>query len=76
LTSSIGPLIYILQISGYGGFFDNISQKALNSISGVTDGLPAGVTISYTLTTDSKGRLVQQSASYGGSYSSIVYRYY
>jgi len=76
LTSSIGPLIYILQISGYGGFFDNISQKALNSISGVTDGLPVGVTIPYTLTTDSQGRLSQQSASFGGSSTAIVYRYY
>lgn len=76
LTSSIGPLIYILQISGYGGIFDNISQKTLNSISGQSDGLPPGVTITYTLTTDSQGRLSQQSASYGGSSSSLVYRYY
>lgn len=76
LTNSIGPLIYILEISGYGGTFDAISQKVLNSMSGQTDGLPAGVTISYSLTTDSKGRLSQQSASYGGGYANIVYRYY
>jgi hypothetical protein len=76
LTNSIGPLIYILEISGYGGTFDAISQKVLNSMSGQTDGLPIGVTISYKLTTDSQGRLSQQSASYGGSYATIVYRYY
>jgi YD repeat-containing protein len=76
LTSTIGPLIYILQISGYGGFFDNISEKVLNSISGPVGGSSIDVTIPYTLTTDSQGRLSRQTASYGGSTASIVYRYY
>jgi len=76
LTSTIGPLIYILQISGYGGFFDNISEKVLNSISGPVGNASGNVTIPYTLTKDSQGRLSRQTASYGGSTASIVYRYY
>lgn len=76
ITSSIGPLIYILGISGFGGFFDPVSQKALNSISGVADGLPSGQTLDYKLTTDSQGRLSQMSASLGGSSEVITYQYY
>jgi hypothetical protein len=76
LTGSIGPLMYILAISGYGGNLDAISQNAINSMSGVGSGLPPGVTIDFTLTTDSQGRLSSQSASFGGFGGSISYRYY
>jgi hypothetical protein len=76
ITSSVGPLLYILAISGFGGNYDAISQNAFNSLSGVGDGLPSGVTFNYTLSTDAQGRLSQQSISVGGSESTISYRYY
>lgn len=76
ITSSVGPLLYILQISGFGGNFDPISQKALNSLSGTGDGLPAGVTLDYSLSTDALGRLSRQTISYGGSVGIVNYRYY
>ena len=76
IASSIGPLIYILSFSGYGANIDPISQKAFNSLEGVGDGLPSNVTINYTLTTDSQGRLIQQSVNYAGNAGTISYRYY
>jgi hypothetical protein len=76
VTSSVGPLLYILAISGFGGNYDAISQKAFNSVSGVGDGLPSGVTFNYTLSTDTQGRLSGQSINVAGSESTISYRYY
>jgi hypothetical protein len=76
ITSKIGPLMYILAISGYGGNYDAISQKAFNSESGIIDGLPTNVTLNYSLATDNLGRLSRQSASLGGSSGIISYRYY
>jgi hypothetical protein len=76
ITSSVGPLLYILAISGYGGNYDAISQKAYNSLSGVGDGLPSGVTINFALSEDAQGRLSQQSVNFGGSEAIISYRYY
>jgi hypothetical protein len=74
-ATSVGPVIYTLQI-GVGGLFDNLSQKAVNSISGKINFLPFGAPVLYTLTTDNDGRLIQQSGSVGASYATIVYRYY
>lgn len=76
LASSIGPLIYILSFSGYGANIDPISEKAFNSLGGVGSGLPSNVTINYTLTTDSQGRLTQQSVNYAGAAGTLTYRYY
>jgi hypothetical protein len=76
IASSVGPLIYMLSFSGYGANIDPISQKAFNSLSGVGDGLPSNVTINYTLTTDSQGRLSQQSVDYTGAAGTLTYRYY
>jgi len=76
ITSSVGPLLYILAISGYGGNYDAISQKAYNAISGVGDGLPSGVTINFTLSDDAQGRLSQQSVNFAGTEAIISYRYY
>ncbi len=50
ISASIGPLLYILQFDGYGGALDPISQKALNSVSGLGDGLPANTAITYNQT--------------------------
>jgi hypothetical protein len=76
ITSSVGPLLYILAISGFGGNYDAISQKAYNSLSGVGDGLPTGVTINFTLGQDAQGRLSSQSVNFGGTEAIISYRYY
>jgi hypothetical protein len=76
IARSIGPLIYIFQVSGYGGIFDAVSENVLNSISGQIAGLPSGVAFPFDLVTDSQGRLTQQSADYGGGFARIVYRYY
>jgi hypothetical protein len=76
IASGIGPLIYMLSFSGYGANIDPISQKAFNSLSGVGAGLPPNVTINYTLTTDSQGRLSQQSVDYTGAAGTLTYRYY
>jgi hypothetical protein len=76
ITPSIGPLMYILAISGYGGNYDPISQKVFNSLSGVGNGLPSGVTINYNLITDSKGRLSEQTVNFGGAGAITTFRYY
>jgi hypothetical protein len=76
IASSLGPLIYVLAFAGYGGNIDPISQKAFNSLSGVGDGLPSNVTVGYTLTTDSQGRLIQQTVNYNGAAGALIYRYY
>ena len=38
--------------------------------------LPPGVTINFTLSTDTQGRLSQQSVNFAGSEAIISYRYY
>lgn len=76
ISASIGPLLYILQFDGYGGALDPISQKALNSVSGLGDGLPGNSAITYNQTTDSKGRLSQMTTSFGPAAGYILYSYY
>lgn len=76
LTNSIGPLLYILQLDGYGSSVDPISQHAFNSVGGSGSGLPPGVTLKYNQTTDSQGRLVKLSSSLGPVAGSISFTYY
>lgn len=76
ISKSIGPLLYILQFDGYGGSLDPISPNVFNSLSGVESGLPPNVTIKFNPVTDSKGRLIQLTSSFGGAASLIVYNYY
>lgn len=76
MTSSIGPLLYILQLDGYGTSVDPISQHAFNSVSGSGYGLPSGVTLKYNQTTDSQGRLVELSSPLGPVAGSISFTYY
>jgi len=76
ITNSIGPLLYILTVDGLSGGMDPVSQKASNSLSGKIDGLPQGVTISFSQSTDSKGRLSVLSASVFGIGETILFNYY
>jgi hypothetical protein len=76
ISNSIGPLLTIMGIDGYGSAADFISKNALDQLSGIGSGLPTGTTITYTLTKDSKGRLATMSASYGGVTGKDVYSYY
>ncbi len=77
ITSSIGPLLYSLTVDGLGGGMDPVSQKAPSSFSGTIDGLPAGLTIGFSQTTDSKGRLSTLSASvFGFGGETIYFNYY
>jgi hypothetical protein len=76
ITSSIGPLLYILTVDGLGGGLDPISEKASNSLSGQIDGLPSGLTINFTQTTDSKGRLSELYAGLLGISETINFNYY
>jgi hypothetical protein len=76
LTNSIGPLLYILQLDGYGSSVDPISQHAFNSVGGTGSGLPPGVTLKYNQTTDSQGRLTELSSPLGPVAGSISFTYY
>ena len=76
ISNSIGPLLTIIGIDGFGGAVDFISKDALSQVSGIGSGLPTGATITYTLTKDSKGRLSTRSASYAGVTGSDVFNYY
>ncbi len=76
ITNNIGPLLYVLQLDGYGSSVDPISQHAFNSLSGTGSGLPAGVTLKYNQTTDSQGRLTELSSPLGPVAGSISFTYY
>lgn len=77
ITSSIGPLLYSLTVNGLGGGMDPVSQKAPSSFSGTIDGLPGSLTIGFSQTTDSKGRLSSLSASvFGFGGEAIYFNYY
>jgi hypothetical protein len=76
ITNSIGPLLTILEIDGIGGTVDFQSKNVIDKLTGPAQGLPAGVSINYTLTNDSKGRLSKMSASFGGTIGTIVFNYY
>lgn len=76
MTNSIGPLLYILQLDGFGSSVDPISQHAFNTVSGVGSGLPPGVSLKYNQTTDAQGRLIELSSPLGPVAGSISFTYY
>jgi hypothetical protein len=76
MTNSIGPLLYVLQVDGFGSSVDPVSQHAFNSVSGVGFGLPPGLSLKYNQTTDSQGRLIQLSSPLGPVAGSITFTYY
>jgi hypothetical protein len=73
ITSSIGPLLYILTVNGLGGGMDPVSQKVSSSLTPTIAGLPFAITINFSQTTDSKGRLSVLSGSVPGYGSETVY---
>lgn len=73
ITSSIGPLLYILAVNGLGGGLDPVSQKAPTSFSGTIDGFPSGFTLNFSQQTDSKGRLSMLYAGVPGFGSETIY---
>jgi hypothetical protein len=75
LTTSMGPLLYILQVENYGGSLDPISVNAFNSVSGTLDGF-SGVTLNFSLINDAESRLNVISASLLGDYEIIYFKYY
>jgi YD repeat-containing protein len=75
LTTSIGPLLYTLQVDNYGGSLDPISVNAFNSVSGTLDGF-SGVTLTFSLINDAVGRLNVMSASLLGNSEIIYFKYY
>jgi hypothetical protein len=76
IANSIGPLLQILQLDGYGGGLDPISTKVYSSLNGVGDGLPSNITIQYNAITDGKGRLIQLTTNLGTAAGFTVYHYY
>lgn len=76
ITGSVGPLLYVLTVNGLGGGVDPISAKAQSSFSGKIDGLPQNLTINFTQSLDSKGRLSELSASLFGLGEAIYFNYY
>ena len=76
MTNAIGPLLYILQLDGFGSSVDPISQHAFNSVGGDGSGLPAGISLKYNQKTDSQGRLIELSSSLGPVAGSITFTYY
>ncbi|HVS97520.1 MAG TPA: hypothetical protein VHE54_13595 [Puia sp.] len=76
MTNAIGPLIYILQLDGFGSSVDPVSQHAFNSVSGVGSGLPPGISLKYNQKTDSQGRIIELSSSLGPVAGSITFTYY
>jgi hypothetical protein len=55
---------------------DPVSQKASSSLSGNIDGLPSGLTINFSQSTDSEGRLSVLSASLFGIGETVYFNYY
>jgi len=76
MTNAIGPLLYILQLDGFGSSVDPVSQHAFNSVGGIGYGLPPGISLRYNQTTDSKGRLITLSSALGPAAGSISFTYY
>jgi hypothetical protein len=74
IANSIGPLLFLIHLDGYGGLDDFLSKNILNKISGT--GLTPGGSLNYSLSNDSKGRLSSMTASYGGQFNTITFRYY
>jgi hypothetical protein len=76
MTNSIGPLLYVLQVDGFGSSVDPVSQHAFNSFSGAGYGLPPGISLNYNQTTDAQGRLIELSSPLGPVAGSITFTYY
>ena len=76
ISNSIGPLLTTFEIDGFGGFVDFISKNAFKQLTGIQQSAPSMISFDYNLTTDSKGRLSQMTASPGASSYMLSFYYY
>ena len=76
IAGSVGLLLNLLAIDGYGGISDFVSPNAVNKESNLGNGIPAAYTLNFNLTSDSKGRVYLVGFSSPGGSSSILYTYY
>jgi hypothetical protein len=76
ISNSIGPLLFNLTVNSNGDFVDFISKNAWQRISGTEGSPPSDVALTYTLITDSKGRLAKMTAGSGTSAGTITFSYY
>lgn len=66
ISPAIGPLLYTLATDAFGGYSDYISKDAVNKISGLGQGLPAGAGIGISYTLDAQSRVIKGTESLGG----------
>ncbi len=76
IANTVGPLLFILAVDGFGGYSDFISNTVVNKLTGIVDGLPAGGILNYTIKTDASGRVIESSVNTAQGYSNIVFTYY
>jgi hypothetical protein len=76
ISNSIGPLLFNLTANSNGDFVDFISKNAWQRIAGTEGSPPSNVAVTYTLITDSKGRLAKMTAGSGTSAGTITLSYY
>ena len=76
MSNSIGPLLFNLSLNNGADFVDFLSRNAFQQIAGTESSSPGTVSLSYSLSTDSKGRLATMTSSFGGSTGTITYHYY
>jgi hypothetical protein len=78
IATTFGPILDNLTFDGFGGgYTSSVSANAPNKLSGL--GLPGGLAISYTWTTDSKGRGATYTVTapgLGAGSANIVFTYY
>src|ERR1700753_919409 len=72
IATAIGPLLYVLQVNNYGGPMDPISTHLFTSVSETGGGIPAGISINFNTSTDSKGRVKELSASVFGMSEALI----
>lgn len=76
-SNTIGPLFVTLTTNGFGSEEDFISASETSSVTIYAYGLPSGITVPFTIATDSKGRVSTVSSSnvlYGTGIA--TYNYY
>ncbi|MDO6435467.1 hypothetical protein Q4E93_32940 [Flavitalea sp. BT771] len=75
IAGSLGPLLYILQVNGFGGYSDYISKSLTNKVTGTAEGLP-GAGINYTVGVDATGRISSITPAGAPAGTKMVFTYY
>ena len=76
IAGSMGLLLNLLAIDGYGGLSDFISPNAINKEWNLGNGAPAGYTLNFNLSSDSQGRVNLMSFSSSLGSANILITYY